>query len=168
MLHSSKPIALRLRCDRQYLQHLLESPISDDQEIVAGDEDQFELSATANDTQDLRWWLVAQGSPLDILEPDWLRDEANRDRVYSDAKMEVYRTRTVIEESPLPSDLQIECLELAKEAGQVMFERPRGPGHATSVAASLMRRIHQRAVAALPDDQDVGGTLKVRMARHQL
>ncbi|WP_441809107.1 hypothetical protein [Marinobacter sp.] len=27
------------------------------------------------DTQDLRWWLVAQATNCDILEPQWLRNE---------------------------------------------------------------------------------------------
>lgn len=37
-------------------------------------DDQFEVTVTVGDTQDLRWWLVAQASHLDILAPEWLRE----------------------------------------------------------------------------------------------
>src|SRR5690606_36207771 len=75
LLHSSELIKLRLRCDKPVLNHLLEAPLADDQETVDFGDKHFELTATLSDTQDLRWWLTAQASHLDILEPTWLRNE---------------------------------------------------------------------------------------------
>lgn len=75
MLYSHKPVYLRLRCDKPDLTHLLETPLAFDQMVEEVSEDQFELTAKVNDTQDLRWWLTAQAAHLDVLEPAWLRQE---------------------------------------------------------------------------------------------
>ncbi|TVP59025.1 MAG: WYL domain-containing protein [Halomonadaceae bacterium] len=74
ILHSPDPLFLRLRCDRPYLSHLLESPLGLDQLMTETTQDGFEISVTVGDTQDLRWWLVAQAAHLDIVEPAWLRE----------------------------------------------------------------------------------------------
>lgn len=79
LLFSDTAIKLRLRCDKPMLNHLLESPLADDQEVQELDEKHFELIATLSDTQDLRWWLTAQASHLDILEPEWLREEVSNE-----------------------------------------------------------------------------------------
>ncbi|MEQ6886589.1 WYL domain-containing protein [Salicola sp. Rm-C-2C1-2] len=55
------------------MMHLMESPMSMDQQIWNETTASFELTATVSDTQDLRWWLTAQGQHLDILAPDYLR-----------------------------------------------------------------------------------------------
>lgn len=73
VLFSEEPIRLRLRCDRPMLNHLLEAPLGIDQQTPNISNDSFDLEVTLPDTQDLRWWLTAQASHLDILEPDWLR-----------------------------------------------------------------------------------------------
>lgn len=73
-LKSNEPIQLRLRCDRPVLSHLEESPMGLDQVSESISDDQFEVTVTVGDTQDLRWWLVAQASHLDILAPEWLRE----------------------------------------------------------------------------------------------
>lgn len=78
LLHSEDPVRLRLRCDKPVLNHLLESPLAEDQQVNDLTEEQFELTATLNDTQDLRWWLTAQAGHLDIVEPKWLRDEVRQ------------------------------------------------------------------------------------------
>lgn len=78
LLHSSELIKLRLRCDKPVLNHLLESPLADDQQTVDLGDGQFELTATLNDTQDLRWWLTAQAVHLDIIEPQWLREDVRQ------------------------------------------------------------------------------------------
>ena len=69
------PVQLHLRCDKEFMLHLAESPMSLDQEIFNETDASFELTATVSDTQDLRWWLVAQASHLDILAPEYLRGE---------------------------------------------------------------------------------------------
>ena len=75
ILKSNKPVYLRLRCDRPALNHLVESPLGFDQLTEDIDDSTFEMSVTVGDTQDLRWWLVAQAVHCDILEPVWLRSE---------------------------------------------------------------------------------------------
>lgn len=75
ILKSNKPVYLRLRCDRPALNHLVESPLGFDQLTDDIDDSTFEMSVTVGDTQDLRWWLVAQAVHCDILEPVWLRSE---------------------------------------------------------------------------------------------
>lgn len=75
LLQSDLPVHLHLRCDRPVLNHLLEAPLGPDQQTLALDESSFEISVTLADTQDLRWWLVAQAEHCDILGPQWLRQE---------------------------------------------------------------------------------------------
>lgn len=75
ILKSDEPVFLRLRCDKPSLNHLIESPLGFDQLTVEINENVFEISVTVGDTQDLRWWLVAQATNCDILEPQWLRNE---------------------------------------------------------------------------------------------
>lgn len=75
ILHSTKPIYLKLRCDKPALNHLLESPLGFDQTATDIEDHTFEISVTVGDTQDLRWWLTAQAVHCDILEPEWLREE---------------------------------------------------------------------------------------------
>ncbi|SFN25524.1 helix-turn-helix transcriptional regulator [Marinobacter pelagius] len=75
ILHSRKPVFLRLRCDKPVLNHLIESPLGFDQVTTDIDENTFEITVTVGDTQDLRWWLTAQAVHCDILEPEWLREE---------------------------------------------------------------------------------------------
>ena len=73
-LHSREPVQLQLRCDKPFMSHLKESPMSLDQLIQNESEESFDLTATVGDTQDLRWWLVAQANHMDILEPQHLRE----------------------------------------------------------------------------------------------
>lgn len=79
LLLSQEPIKIRLRCDKPVLNHLLESPLGDDQNTTDLNDEQFELTATVSDTQDLRWWLTAQARHLDIVEPLWLREEISNE-----------------------------------------------------------------------------------------
>ncbi len=73
-LYSQDPVYLHLRCDKPFMTHLLESPMGLDQIVENHSKDSFDIRVTVGDTQDLRWWLVAQSSHLNILEPDYLRD----------------------------------------------------------------------------------------------
>ena len=75
ILKSNEPVFLKLRCDKPSLNHLIESPLGLDQMTVEVSKNVFEISVTVGDTQDLRWWLVAQAVHCDILEPRWLKDE---------------------------------------------------------------------------------------------
>ena len=75
VLSSEQPVELYLRCDKPALLQLLESPLSENQKISNCTDDNFEVQVTVQDSQDLRWWLLAQSPHLDIVEPIWLRQE---------------------------------------------------------------------------------------------
>jgi len=55
--------------------HLEERPLSDDQVIIAQGEEHMLVSATVQDTAELRWWLLGYGDTLEVLEPQGLREE---------------------------------------------------------------------------------------------
>lgn len=74
ILNSKKTINLHLRCDRQSMMHLLETPISNDQRIINENAQTFELLASVYDSLDLQWWLKAHSNDIEILSPTWLRD----------------------------------------------------------------------------------------------
>ena len=78
ILRSNEPVYLKLRCDKPALNHLIESPLGFDQITTEINDTTFEIAVTVGDTQDLRWWLTAQAVHLDILEPDWLKEETAR------------------------------------------------------------------------------------------
>lgn len=75
VLHSDNPVKLKLKCDKPALTHLLESPLSVDQKVIDEESDCFTIGATVADSQDLRWWLLAQAKHLTIVEPEHLKDE---------------------------------------------------------------------------------------------
>ena len=55
--------------------HLLESPLSEDQETTALDADTegLRVSATVRDTEQLRWWLLGFGGKVEVIGPAALR-----------------------------------------------------------------------------------------------
>ena len=72
---SGEPICLVLRFYRPAGAHLIETRLSTDQIIVDEDDYHFRLTATVNDTAQLRWWLLSFGSKVEVLEPENLREE---------------------------------------------------------------------------------------------
>jgi len=54
--------------------HLGERPLSDDQTIEKQSEGCILVTATVQDTNELRWWLLAFGDHVEVLEPAELRD----------------------------------------------------------------------------------------------
>ncbi|WP_185267891.1 helix-turn-helix transcriptional regulator [Halopseudomonas xiamenensis] len=71
-----KHICLQLRIDRWLAEHLHETPLSDNQQIrvdakMAGC---FQLKADVLDSLQLRRWLLSQGTQVEILKPDELRN----------------------------------------------------------------------------------------------
>lgn len=75
ILHSEQPIELKLRCDKPQLAHLMEAPIGEDQTINDISENEFTLTVTIADSQNLRWWLLAHAAHLEIIKPEFLREE---------------------------------------------------------------------------------------------
>lgn len=56
-------------------EHLWETPLSLDQEILPDKSGWVRLQATLADTVQLRWWLMGFGEGVEVLEPVLLRDE---------------------------------------------------------------------------------------------
>lgn len=71
----AKPVRLEMRCDASLALHLAETPLSMDQKIEPDEEGRVRITATVNDTWQLRWWLLSQGSGIEVLFPESLRTE---------------------------------------------------------------------------------------------
>ncbi len=54
---------------------LVETPLSEDQEISPSSEGWVKIRATVNDTWQLRWWLLSQGADIEVISPESLRNE---------------------------------------------------------------------------------------------
>ena len=67
-------IELRARFARATAFHLIESPLSPDQRIEDVDDDTVRVTATVQDTQQLRWWLHAFADHVIVEAPAELRD----------------------------------------------------------------------------------------------
>ncbi len=55
--------------------HLLETPLSDDQEVSESDDGDMQIEATVKASSQLRWWLLGFGDYAEVLEPMALREE---------------------------------------------------------------------------------------------
>ena len=56
-------------------QHLLETPLSEDQKTLEGDNGELQVDATVLASGQLRWWLLGFGDCVEVLEPVELREE---------------------------------------------------------------------------------------------
>lgn len=74
---SHQPIRLVARFQRKAGLHLQETRLSEDQVVQDrdGDADHLRITATVNDTAQLRWWLLSFGANVEVLEPAALRAE---------------------------------------------------------------------------------------------
>lgn len=68
-------IKLVLRFTMPAAEHLLETPLSLDQQITPNQENWVRLQATVPNTAQLRWWLLGFADQVEVLEPASLRDE---------------------------------------------------------------------------------------------
>lgn len=75
----SQPLSLRVRFTTEAAYHLHETPLADDQRLEELQDGQTELTATVNDTAQLRWWLHGFGSSVEVMEPHSLRAEFERE-----------------------------------------------------------------------------------------
>lgn len=76
---SGAPILLEIFCHRSKMAYLSETPLSHDQKIEHVDEEWVRLGATVNDTWQLRWWLLSQGSSIEVIAPEHLRKEISEE-----------------------------------------------------------------------------------------
>lgn len=74
LVQEDSNLSLKLRISKGVAQHLSESKISEDQKITKKNEHLI-LSATAKNTQQLRWWLLSFGDRIEVLKPNELRNE---------------------------------------------------------------------------------------------
>lgn len=71
-----KSITLKLNTSQYIAKHLEESPLSTDQTIhKIEDSNRYEVTATVNNTEQLRWWLRGFSSGIEVVEPTELRQE---------------------------------------------------------------------------------------------
>ncbi|MFZ4789352.1 MAG: helix-turn-helix transcriptional regulator [Candidatus Competibacteraceae bacterium] len=88
---SGEPIRLVARFWKPAGSHLMETRLSADQTVDNDDDNHFRLTATVNNTAQLRWWLLSFGSKVEVLEPEDLRGEMAQNgywmnRMYSTPK----------------------------------------------------------------------------------
>ncbi|MBE2295452.1 MAG: WYL domain-containing protein [Phycisphaerales bacterium] len=70
-----EPLRLVVRFWKRAGLHLLETRLATDQMVEDEGDDYFRLTATVNDTAQLRWWLLSFGSKVEVLGPADLREE---------------------------------------------------------------------------------------------
>lgn len=78
LLRSAEQIPLKLKINKRRGIHLLETPLSADQQVAAEDEKYLTLRATVPDTAQLEWWLMSFGADAEVLEPLALREKLVR------------------------------------------------------------------------------------------
>lgn len=70
-----EPIQLRIKCTDWVADYLAETPLSADQQSAADSDGRVLVTATVNDTWQLRWWLMGQGAGVEVCAPSELRSE---------------------------------------------------------------------------------------------
>jgi len=68
-------IKLKARVNRQISIHLEERPLHGDQQLTECDDGSYLLESIVQDTNELRWWLLGFGSGVEVIAPEYLRDE---------------------------------------------------------------------------------------------
>lgn len=69
-------LAIKLRVFGNTRHHLSDTPLAADQLVYDGDDpDSCMLTASVMDSDMLRWWLLAMGPQVEVLEPVSLREE---------------------------------------------------------------------------------------------
>lgn len=69
------PMTIQLRCHPDLAFHLGETPLATDQRMSEAGEGYMHVTATVNNTWQLRWWLLSQGAKVQVLAPEWLVKE---------------------------------------------------------------------------------------------
>ncbi len=74
-LYSNQSINLEAKFDRSAGFHLTESSLSKDQEITPLDDGRLLVKAKVSDTAQLRWWLLGFAGQVEVIRPNFLREE---------------------------------------------------------------------------------------------
>jgi len=78
VLVTDAPLKLKLRMTVALARHLEEAPLSEDQTVKEDPAGAKLISATVQDSNQLRWWILSQGEQLEVLAPKELRKEIAR------------------------------------------------------------------------------------------
>jgi predicted DNA-binding transcriptional regulator YafY len=70
---NAKEIELQFKMDKDAALDLEETPLTEHQEFDDSDEETVTISATVQDTQQLRWWLLSYGAQVEIIKPAAMR-----------------------------------------------------------------------------------------------
>jgi predicted DNA-binding transcriptional regulator YafY len=70
-----EPIKLEIRCAEPVAAYLIEMSLSADQSVNQDADGLIRIAATVNDTWQLRWWLLRQGTEIEVCVPPALRTE---------------------------------------------------------------------------------------------
>jgi len=89
---SGEPIVLEAKVGDSLAKILLETPLTLDMRLERMSEDWWALTASAQDTWQLRWWLLSQGSDIVVLKPRSLRRDLMNELK---ASLENYRDRSL-------------------------------------------------------------------------
>lgn len=71
---SGEWISITLRFERNAGEHLWDTPLSPDQQIVELPDDRLEVQATVADSPQLIWWLLGFGAGVEVISPEPLRN----------------------------------------------------------------------------------------------
>lgn len=85
-----REIRLVLRFDNYAGQHVIETPLANDQTHRELDDGRIEISAHVTDSEQLRWWLMGFGSGVEVMKPVALRRYMRDD---AEALMELYKPK---------------------------------------------------------------------------
>lgn len=77
-IRQGEDICLVARFHHAAAEHLHETPLGRDQSIAALDADWSRVSATVQNTRQLRWWLLGFGEAVVVESPEELREEMTR------------------------------------------------------------------------------------------
>lgn len=79
-IRDGDPIVLRALSARSAGEHLYETPLSLQQQLLPLNEDEgrLELVATVPNTRELQWWLLGLGEGVEVMAPPELRAEIGR------------------------------------------------------------------------------------------
>jgi predicted DNA-binding transcriptional regulator YafY len=72
---TAEKLNLRLRFAADAAYHLAETPLAADQQLQTLPDGRVELTATVQDTAQLRWWLQGFGAGVEVMTPASLREE---------------------------------------------------------------------------------------------
>ena len=76
--HGGETIRLEIRCRKWVAAFLAETPLSADQQTEQDTGGWIRLTASVNDTWQLRWWILAQGPSVEVCMPKDLREEIRK------------------------------------------------------------------------------------------